>query len=81
MSTHHFCYHKLGWETLCASLSLDIKVQENSLMLLKDNKRVMQPEELISKFAFYNSFSSSSQEADKAELLQTSAEVTAKGGA
>lgn len=81
MSTHHFCYHKLGWETLCASLSLDIKVQENSLMLLKDNKRVMQPEELISKFAFYNPFSSSSQEADKAELLQTSAEVTAKGGA
>lgn len=80
MSTHRFCYQKLGWESLCALLSLDIKVQEKSLMLLRENKRVMQPEELVSKFAFYNSFSSPSQEADKAELLQTSAEVTAKGG-
>lgn len=81
MSIHHFCYHKLGWETLCASLSLDIKVQEKSLVLLKEDKLVMQPEELISKFAFYNSFSPPSQESDKAELLKTSAEVTAKGDA
>lgn len=48
-------------------------------MLLKENN--MQPEELISTFAFYGSFSPPSQEADEAELLQTSAEVTAKGDA
>lgn len=81
MSTHHICYCKLGWEILCTSLPLDMKIQENSLALLKENKRVMQPEELISKFAFYGSFSSPSQEPDEAELLQTSAKVPAKGDA
>lgn len=38
MSTHHFCYCKLGQEALCASLPLDMKVQEKSLVLQKKKK-------------------------------------------
>lgn len=35
MSTHHFCYCKLGQEALCTSLLLVMKVQEKSFVLLK----------------------------------------------